>query len=213
MPRLSGSSGVFAASSLVLLALLAPSPSRAKGPLLPFRPDPAVPGAPPLTGEAWSLATASASARLERIDDAARLAFIVEKTGFSIDPFAAGPDKARGFVNFRFDLENRSGGVVVFEAEGCRLVAGDHDARSPIDLPTLQSTYELFDRDMPPAFANVRKALFDGQVLLRPGEKASGLLVYQAVDPRAKVYRVEVSWSTADGSREGFEAPYRRPKK
>lgn len=185
----------------------------AKSPPLPYLPEDA-PGAPPREGEAWIYATSSVATRLERIDDAARLAFIVEKTGQSIDPFTTRPERKDAYVTFRFDLENRSQALVVFQPLNCRIYSPMQNGwRGPLDLPALQSTYEVFDQPMPMAYLNVGKALYDGQVLLNPGEKRTGLLVFPAVDPKFKTFRVEVGWTTADGRHEGFEAPYARPPK
>jgi hypothetical protein len=178
-----------------------------------FLPDPTVPGAPVLLGEAWRYETPASSAVLERIGDSARLAFIEKTTGFAIDPFVSRPDRGPGFVTFRFDLENRSDGTMVFQPQACALLSRQHDIERPLDLPTLYSVYSIQDREMPAAYANVKKALFDSQVMLHPGQRVSGLLVFRAVDPKVKSYRVEISWTTADGRGEGFEAPYRRPKK
>jgi hypothetical protein len=202
-------------SALALLAILLLTASLgAKGPPLPYLPEDTAPGAPPREGEAWMYATDSAVARLERIDDAARLAYIEAVTGFRIDPFVAGPTRTKTYVTFRLDLENRSKSVLIFQPLNCRIYApGQNGWRGPYDLPALQSAFEVFEQEFPPAYAQAAKALFDGEVILNPGEKRSGLLVFPAVDPKWNAYHVEIGWTTADARHEGFEAPYRRPKK
>ena len=199
-------SSAFTALAILLL-------TAAKEPPLPYAPeDPA--GAPPREGEAWIYTTESAAARLERIDDAARLAYIETLTGFRIDPFTAGPTRTKEYVSFRLDLENRSKGVLIFQPLNCRIYApGQNGWRGPYDLPALQSAFEVFEQEFPEAYRHAAKALFDGEVLLNPGEKRSGLLVFPAVDAKRQAFRVEVGWTTFDARSESFVAPYRRPKK
>jgi len=200
-------SSVIAALAILLL-------TASKGPPLPYLPEDTAPGAPPREGETWIYATEAAATRLTRMTDAERLAFIEATTGFHIDPFAASPDHSKMYVTFRFDIENRSKSVIIFQPQNCRIYApGQNGWRGPYDLPALESAFHLFEHEMPPAFMTVQKALFDGEVLLNPGEKRSGLLVFPAVEAHWNAFHVEVGWTTADARHEGFEAPYRRPKK
>jgi hypothetical protein len=201
---------VLPAAVLVALALVL---AGAKAPPLPYVPED-LPGSPPREGEAWTYATESAVARLERIDDATRLAFIESVSGFQIDPFVAGPTRTKEYVTFRLDLENRSKGVLNFQPLNCRIYApGQNGWRGPYDLPALQSAFEVFEQEFPPAYRHAAKAMFDGGVMLGPGEKRSGLLVFPAVEARRTAFRVEVGWTTVDARSESFEVAYRRPKK
>ncbi len=178
-----------------------------------YAPDPSVRGAPPLDGEIWVVETPEYAARLRQLDDAGRLVFLEDKAGTSQDPFASGPGKPGGFLTFLLWIENRSSGSLVFGPQNCRLVGRDKDARYPLDLPQIQTSYDMLRQPVPDALIAARKALFDGQVILAPGKSAAGLLVYRALDPRTKSFVVEIELSPPSGVAARFEAPYRRVKR
>jgi len=162
-------------------------------------------------GESWSVRTGSYAATLERLDDAARWEFLRTHSKAAVDPFAS--TGGAGFLTFRFRLESLRAGSLVFDAQSCRLVTQDKTTRYPLDLPTIESTYGMHGREIPPAYLTVRGALFDGTVFLEEGQRAEGLLVFQNVPERTRAFTVEVVLTTPDGEQGRFTAPYTRAKR
>jgi vacuolar-type H+-ATPase subunit E/Vma4 len=60
--------------------------------------------------------------------------------------------------------------------------------------------------------AKAETAILDGEVILYPGEKRDGLLVYRTLDPRAKRYHVEVTATLTSGEPFQFTAHYKKRK-
>jgi hypothetical protein len=157
------------------------------------------------------LRTATYAATLERLDDAGRWAFLRGHSKAVVDPFAV--TAGAGFVTFRFALESRGGGTLVFDAASCRLVTADKTTRYPLDLATIESAYGLHDRKVPPAYLTIRGALFDSTVFLEEGQRAEGLLVFQGVPERTRAFTVEVVLTAQDGEQGRLTAAYKRPRK
>ncbi len=174
-----------------------------------FQPGEAHPGVV-LEGESWSVRTGSYTATLERLDDAARWTFLREHSKAAVDPFVT--TGGAGFVTFRFRLESLRGGTMVFDAQSCRLVTQDKTTRYPLDLATIESTYGMHGKEIPPAYLTVRGALFDSTVFLEEGQRAEGLLVFQNVPDRTRAFTVEVVLTTQEGEQGRFTAPYKRAK-
>lgn len=174
-----------------------------------FQPDEAHPGVV-LEGESWSVRTGSYTATLERLDDAARWTFLREHSKAAVDPFAT--TGGAGFITFRFRLESLRAGTMVFDAQSCRLVTQDKTTRYPMDLATIESTYGMHGKEIPPAYLTVRGSLFDSTLFLEEGERAEGLLVFQNVPERTRAFTVEVVLTTQDGEQGRFTAPYKRAK-
>jgi hypothetical protein len=162
-------------------------------------------------GETWSVRTGAYTAILERLDDKQRWEFLRTHSKAAVDPFAA--TGGAGFLTFRFRLESLRAGTMVFDAQSCRLVTQDKTTRYPLDLPTIESTYGMHGKEIPPAYLTVRGALFDGTVFLEEGQRAEGLLVFQNVPERTRSFTVEVVLTTQDGEQGRFTAPYRRAKR
>lgn len=177
-----------------------------------FDPDPAAPGAGALEGETWARIGPTAAIRLTRIDDATRTNYIRLKTGLETDPFGTSPEHAAGYVSFHILIENLGERRVVFEPEACRLVTSWKDSFGPIDLPTIWTAYEINDRAPPEGLGKIRAAILDGEVILGPGEKKEGLMIYRAVDPAIKRYQVDVRATLTDGSALAFSACYKKRK-
>ena len=161
-------------------------------------------------GETWSVRTGSYAATLERLDDAARWECLRTHSKAAVDPFAA--SGGVGFLTFRFRLESLRAGTLVFDAQSCRLVTQDKTRRYPLDLPTIESTYGMHDREIPPAYLTVRDALFDGTVFLEQGQRAEGLLVFQNVPERTRAFSVEVVLTTQNGDQGRFTATYKHAR-
>lgn len=178
-----------------------------------YDPDPTRPDAGRLEGETWSRESATVGLALTRIDDATRTGFIRRRSGLDFDPFMTVPGSGRGFVTFHVLVENRGETRVVFEPQSCRLETSYRDSEGPIDYPTLVTAFDMTGRPVPPDLARIRAAIPDGTIVLGPGEKRDGLLVFRGADPKAKRFHVEVGVTVTSGERFGFVAHYKKRKR
>ena len=177
-----------------------------------YDPDPTQPGAGTLTGETWGKIEPTAAIRLTRIDDATRSRFIHARAGLENDPFTTSPEHASGFISFHVMIENLSETRMIFQPQACRLVTSWMDSAGPIDLPMIMTAFQINDREPPKNIERIRGAIVDGEVVLGPGEKRDGLLIYKAIDPQVKKYQVNVGATLTDGSPFGFSAFYKKRK-
>jgi len=134
-----------------------------------FVPDATAAGAPPLDGKVFTVDTPRYRARLALLDDGTRQGFLAKRTGSGIDPFVASPRPGSpAFLTFLLNLENLGPGDLYFQPLLCPISTPQGEMRNPLDLPSIQTTYEMLDHEMPPAYAGIKKALFGDQVVLRP---------------------------------------------
>jgi hypothetical protein len=199
--------GVVTALAVATLALAGAPP----GPVV-YDPDPVPKGAGHLAGETWGKIGPTAAIRLTRIDDATRTNYILRRTGLEHDPFKASPEHAVGFFSFHILIENLTETRMVFQPQSCRLTTSWKDSSGPIDLPTIWTAYEINNRPLPPNLERIRTALIDGEVVLGPGEKRDGLLIYKAIDPQTKKYQIDVTATLTDGQAFTFSAFYKKRK-
>jgi hypothetical protein len=178
-----------------------------------FEPDVSASGAPPYENSTWILRSPHFVASLERLDDQQRWEFLQQRTKASADPFIASHDSPSGFVTFLLKIESRAEGSLVLHPERCRLITNLKEFRHPLDVATIETSFALLERDVPPAYRAVGPALLDGVVILAPGQKASGLLVYRGFKPGTRSFVVEILVTNPQGEVEEFQAPYRRVKK
>lgn len=179
-----------------------------------YDPDPTRPGAGSLQGETWSKTSESASIWLTRIDEATRTGFIRRRAGLQLDPFMAAPERSGGgFLAFHLLVENHTETRLIFQPQSCRLQTSWKDIQAPIDLPTIWTAFAMADREPPAGIERIRAAILDGEVVLEPGQKRDGLLVYHAIDPHAKTFQIDVGATLTKGERFGFEAFYKKRKK
>jgi hypothetical protein len=183
----------------------------AAGPVV-YDPDPSPKGAGHLTGETWGKIGPTAAIRLTRIDDTTRTNYIVRRTGLERDPFMTSPEHATGFFSFHVLVENLSETRMVFQPQNCRLTTSWKDSSAPIDLPAIWTAYEINNRPLPKGLEKIRAALIDGELVLGPGEKRDGLLVYKAIDPQTKKYQIDISATLTDGQAFAFTAFYKKRK-
>jgi hypothetical protein len=187
-------------------------PAKAASPPRPFVPDTSQATiALDVDGDAWIFETIDFRARLTPLDDDGRQAFLRERE-VPVDPFVTGPDPSSRFLTYLLEIESHLPGTLVFQPQNCRLITRTKEIRYPVDLPDIQSTFSLLGREMPAAYALVRPALFDGEVILRQGDRVSGLLVYRAIDPRTRSFVVELVVTTPAGQPIVWHAPYRRAR-
>jgi hypothetical protein len=201
-------------AALLLAAALAPpatgaAKKEAPAPPGEFAPDAAAAGVPRIEGSTWILEADLFTARLAMLPDAARLAFIEQRAGSRVDPFGA---RDAGFLTFLLEVESKAGGSLVLQPQRCRLITNLKEFGHPLDMPTLEASYALLDTELPPAYAVVRPALLDGEVVLPPGGQASGLLVYRGVKSKTRSFVVEILVTTPAGELAEFKVPYRRVK-
>jgi hypothetical protein len=195
---------------LLIVALAAVKPARTPA---VYDPDPTRPGAGVLEGESWSKAVPSASLWLTRIDEETRTGFIRRRTGLSYDPFLAAPGRdAGGFLAFHVLVENKDAPRLVFQPQGCRLQSSWKDFESPLDYPTIVTLFAMADHAPPDGLEKIRSAILDGEIVLRPGEKRDGLLVFRAVAPETKKFQVDIGATLAQGDPLAFSAFYKKRK-
>ncbi len=197
---------------LLASALASLQAGRADKPAPVFVPDPPAEQPGVVEGETWTFDGGDYTVRVQRLDDAARLDYITDRTGIRLDPFAPRPDRPRSYPTFLVQLRNLGSGTLSLHPQNCWLVAGvvpDY----PLDVPTIESSYAMLEQPMPPAFRNLDKVLLDGEKVVGTGQQVSGLLVYRPLKPRVKRFRVEVQVTTPSGGVNRFAASYRREKK
>lgn len=199
----------------MLCAVSAPGP-RAGGPKPPpellFEPDVAkAPGAR-LEEGVWIFENADVRMALAQVDDAARRKFIEIQANTSVDPFTTSAGKPRAFMTWVLVIENKSDGELSFQPQTARLITFDKDFRQPMDLPALQSAYEMLDRETPDAYLAASKALFDGERTIRPKQQQAGLLAYRPINAKSRSFIIELSVKNLRGEEIAFVAPYKRMK-
>ena len=201
------------AFALATLAFSLAVAKRAAGPSI-YDPDPTRPGAGKLQGETWSKESASASLWLTRIDKETRNGFVRRRSGIDLDPFAAAPgNEAGGFIAFHVVVENRSETRLVFQPQACRLQTSWKDFQAPLDLPTILSVFAMADRPAPEGIERIRSAIFDGEVVLMPGEKRDGLFIFHTLTPPPKRFQIDVGATLTRGEPFAFSAFYKKRKK
>jgi hypothetical protein len=196
-------------------AILACSIVIAKEPAPPaiYDPDPTQPGAGKLSGETWSKESPSASLWLTRIDQDTRNAYVRRRTGIELDPFKTTPGRnAGGFIAFHVVVENRTETRLVFQPQACRFQTSWKDFQSPLDLPTILSVFAMADRPAPEGIENIRHAIFDGEVVLGPGEMRDGLFVFHAPEEPPKRFQIDLGATLTRGEPFGFSAFYKKRK-
>jgi len=190
----------------LLLALGAAAPR--------FVPDPehaAAPGAPRLAGETWIAESAAVVLRVQWIDDAQRRRYLDHVTQLDIDPFASPPGQPARFVSFVLEIENHGTDGLAFNPRDCWL----HDDRSPgpgtvFGLGDLGTAYRLAELQLPAAYERVAAAVLENPLVVPPGGKVSGLLLYRARSPKAKRLRLDLAWTASTGAEARCEASWRR---
>jgi len=199
--------------ALVLAGFSLAAATETKAPAI-YDPDPTQPGAGTLTGETWSKESPSASLWLTRIDDETRTRFVRRRAGLELDPFMTTPGrKSPGYITFHVVVENRTETRLVFQPQACRLQTSWKDFQAPLDLPTILSVFAMADRPEPPHIERIRSAIFDGELVLGPGEKRDGLFIFHGLGDPPKRYQIDVEATLTRGEPFGFSAFYKKRKK
>jgi len=198
------------------VALLSVSIALAKQPAAPpvFDPDPAQPGAGKLEGETWSKDGPSASLWLTRIDEETRRGFVRRRSGLNVDPFMKSPSKdTGGFIAFHVVVENKTEARMIFQSQACRLQTSWKEYQAPLDLPTIMATFAMADREPPEGIERIRGAIFDGEVVLAPGEQRDGLFIFHTPNPPPKRFQIDIGATLTKGEPFAFSAFYKQRKK
>jgi hypothetical protein len=175
-------------------------------------PDPDTKDAPSLAGSTWISETAAYAIRLQKIDAGDRQAYFERLTGQPIDPFATPPDREEHFVSFLLEVENRGEDTLEMNPVHCWLKTSRGTVQTPIGLTDLAFSYRVAGSELPPGYERIKPALLESTRSIASGETVHGLLIYRAVDPKTKLYRVDVQLSMPNGDAVRFSAPYRRKK-
>jgi hypothetical protein len=150
---------------------------------------------------------------LKELDDAERLNFIERTTGVAVDPFRGRPDQSPAYHTFLLVLENNATGSLSFNPQSCWLETNNNKIHVPRGASDLSFNYHVSGRQFPVAYEKVVEALFDQARTIEPGQRVSGLLIYDRVAPRTKRWQVGLRLILPDGERGAFNAPYRRVKR
>lgn len=178
-----------------------------------FDPDPTQEKAGALERETWSKQTNTASLWLTRIDEPTRARYIQRRTGLDFDPFATAPGRTGGFVSFHVVVENKSEERMIFQPQSVWLHTNTRDMQRPLDLPSIVSAFHMADRPIPEHIDRIRAAIFDGEVVLGPGETRDALMVFREFDPKAKRFQVDIGATLTRGEPLTFSAFYKKRKK
>jgi len=71
----------------------------------------------------------------------------------------------------------------------------------------------MADRPSPPGIERIRSAIFDGEVVLLPGERRDALFIFHTFDPPPKRYQIDIGATLTRGEPFGFSAFYKKRKK
>jgi hypothetical protein len=195
------------------LALLLAAAATVPPPPAVYDPDPTQEGAGTLERETWSKQSATASLWLTRIDEPTRSRYVQRRTGLDFDPFATAPGRTGGFIAFHILLENKTEERMIFQPQSCWLHTSTYDRQRPLDLPAIVSAYHMADRPIPDHIDRIRSAIFDGEVVLGPGETKEALMIFREFDTKAKRYQVDVGAVLTRGEALSFSAFYKKRKK
>lgn len=174
-------------------------------PIPGYVPDPAATEAAP--DGAWRFHDRGVSLSLVPLDDDARWDWLRER-GIAVDPFAPRGDEGSRYATFSVELDNRSGGLLVFTPSKIWLQSGGAEIHRPLDLASMESAYRMHDREMPAAFAAAGDALLQGSTMLESGRRATGLLVFPTFKKSPKSFRVLIPLTTGMGDVIDFDAAY-----
>jgi hypothetical protein len=141
------------------------------------------------------------------------MAYIKHVTGLEVDPFLGPPDAAPRYISFILEVENRGEDSLGFHPRNCWLSSNKSaDTQTPMALSDLSFDFRTLSVPFPGSFEKIGPALLEQSVTVAPGESVAGLLVYRAIDERAKRFSVDVQLALPSGDVVRFSAPYRKIK-
>jgi len=199
-------------SIVPILCCAAPIASAGEPPWPGFVPDPQTAENLTLAGTTWTSEEPTHTVHLRQVDQAERLRYIEGRTGVAVDPYAAPAGQDPPIISFLLVIENRGDAVLSFNALDCWLTTNRQQIETPLGLTDLSFDYLIAGLSMPAAYQRVAPVLLEGTRTLAPGESLSGLLIYHAVDARARRFHIDVELTAPTGDKMSLRAPYRRPK-
>ena len=202
---------VFSATLVFAQSGAAPAPD-APAPLPGYLPDPTASSGELMEG-AWVFQSRTVLIRMTPLTDETRSAYIREKTGSLLDPFGPRPDGSPRFISFLLEILNRSDGPLAFEPQKCWLLAPPGELKLPVDLARIQTGYSVHEQDMPEQFTVAGQALINGEQILPPGHKVSGLLVFSAPSKSPREFRIELQLMNSRGKTLEYKAAYATEKR
>lgn len=179
-------------------------------PVPQFEPDAEAGGLDALHGSTWVGGGATWKIWIKQLDATERLNFIERTTGLTIDPFVGRPDEPPAYHTFLVVLENQGSSGMSFNPQSCWLKTNRNKVLLPRGLADLSFNYRVSGRQFPTAYENVQDAVFERAIMISPGGRASGLLIYDRVQPKTKRWDLGLRLTLPDGERAAFNAPYRR---
>lgn len=166
-----------------------------------------------LDGQVWIAEGERFTARVTLLDDASRRRWLRETAEIEVDPFApARPDAGQAFLTFLVSIERRGVGRLHFQPLSSSLSTSQGVISTPLDMATIETTYAMVDREMPPAYAALRRVLLQDPMTLEDGGRATGLLAYRAGGLDGRTLRLEIRLTTDAGDSPSFRIAYRRVK-
>jgi len=178
-----------------------------------FVPESGLPGAMRLTRSTFEGQGTGYTARVQRIDEAERRAYLERVTGHPVDPFAAEPGRAPRYLTFLIEIRSDAAGSLVFQPQNCWLVTDRKEVLYPVGIDGLRTTYALSGLELGTAFEAAKPAVLEGSRTLEPGQALTGLLVYPVPRSRARRLTLDLQFATPDGEVVRLSAPYRRVKR
>ena len=196
----------------VLFLLAAVSVCLGNPPIPGYLPDPTASNGELMEG-VWVFQSRTLLIRMTPLTDEARSAYILEKTGSRADLFGPRPDGSPRFVSFLLEILNRSDGPLAFEPQKCWLLAPPGELKLPVDLARIQTGYSVHEQEMPEQFTVAGQALINGEQILPPGHKITGLLVFSAPKESPREFRIELRLVNSRGKTFEYIASYATEKR
>src|SRR5437867_1333411 len=164
-----------------------------------------------LQGEAATIRTGTLRLTIAPLDDAARRAYIRERTPAGSDEFGPGPDGKPRYYTFQLVLENLGEkDPISFQPQGVILAQEGGDRVFPLDFPEAYRLLAGRDNVDPSLLEDLSKYMFDVGVTLSPGERIDRLLIYPAQKVRAKKLRMEFNFLEPLKSSERYDVLLKR---
>ena len=199
---------------LVGLCLLGAAGPAVGGSLSPFEPAPEATQDPMLRGETWVADTATHMIELTPLTAEMRLAYFERVTGQPTDPFADRDGEPR-YISFLLRIENRGQSQLIYNPLRSWLVTESRQIEAPVSASDLKFDHRSSGREFPVAYQKAAELLFDAVQTLDPGEAVHGLLLYPALEPRVRRFKLDVSIEIAGSGESELVAAYQwvKPKK
>ncbi|MDH3626939.1 MAG: hypothetical protein OES25_04695 [Acidobacteriota bacterium] len=201
----------FPLTALVLWSLISFVMPSMAGSLSPFEPAPVEAEESNLRGETWFAETATHSIQLTPLTTEMRLAYFERVTGHPTDPFAA-PEGQPEYLSFLLRIENRGDSELIYNPLRSWLVTSGRQVEAPVGASDLKFDFRSTGREFPVAYQEAAELLFDNVRTMAPGDSVHGLLLYPAIAPRVKQFKIDINVEIAGVGESELVAAYQRVK-